>query len=227
MLQCFIYLVLLHAYMCFSLWGKSQGGCFWNHFRPPQKGSGEHGFQKVLLLSWSFSGERPPKLLRQQSSIHRKFCRLPSSKTSGEISPFNCLTLMVTTKCHLPVMKVSIFATPDACAGIDGDDDEDEGASNIFPLDANAMHCHIKQSPGGCFIFFWPCFSYCTGHIVPSLSKETGTANASCAKDVSCLISRIQYHPISTFWYPSFFFVLGSCVHFKYHTEILLGPGFF
>lgn len=96
-------------------------------------------------------------------------------------------------------MKVSIFATPNACAGIDDDDNEDEGASNIFPLDANAMHCHIKQSPGGCFIFFWPCFSYCTGHIVPSLSKETGTANASCAKDVSCLISRIQYHPISNF----------------------------
>lgn len=188
MLQCFIYLVLLHAYMCFSLWGKSQGGCFWNHFRPPQKGSGEHGFQKVLLLSWSFSGERPPKLLRQQSSIHRKFCRLPSSKTSGEISPFNCLTLMVTTKCHLPVMKVSIFATPDACAGIDGDDDEDEGASNIFPLDANAMHCHIKQSPGGCYIFLALLLVLYRPHCSFALKRDR---DGKCVLCQGCFMSNI------------------------------------
>ena len=180
MLQCFIlYPVLLHAYICF-LWGKSQGEWFLKSLSPPQKG-------------WenNYAGEVLDGFFDPRNCYHN---RLPSSKTSREISLFNCLTLMVITKCHLPVMKVFIFATPDACAGIDDDDDEDEGASNIFPLDANAMHCHIKQSPGVCFIFFWPCFSYCTGHIVPSLSKETGTANASCAKDVSCLISRIQYH---------------------------------
>ena len=71
---------------------------------------------------------------------------------------------MVTTKCHLPVVKVSILWNADSPiqdeddAGIadDDDDDEDEGASNLFPLDANAMYCHPAVTRGCFFNFFGP-----------------------------------------------------------------------